>query len=462
MFKNKILFLVLVTTLVVVNTYATATSGQEEDIDVAIKTLKGSNTKMSVSQALLYLKSIDDTTNVRVANALGVAYSSALGVQRDISQAAFYFQRAAGNGYLPAYRNLGMLFKNTGSRETQDLKRACAYFKAGAEKGYLPCFYYYGFMLYKGLGCQQNYAAALELFNKAAEKKHAPSLYMLGLCYRNGYGTSQNFDMSKKYLLSAAHLGFQPAVDEIKNRYPENSGINIDSIAISYQEGMPILEPGMNSVSSYIGNHKGIIVTYDWSGKYIISQKPFCIDLQSIKDSIKGYITLGDDKINISGIFDSSGILRFADNNIMLYDRYLGKEKAKYCIESASLTDIGNKLCGNLSLYSYALMEPEKPMYFEIFKDNDGVAISDDKSSISVSPNPFDNEIAISFKSQVSNAKAYVNIHDQSGIVVAQQVVAGIEKGENRVIMQPNIRSGAYVLSVQIGNNIFRTIILKK
>ncbi len=450
------------TSLVVVNTYATATSGQEEDIDVAIKTLKGSNTKMSVSQAFLYLKSINDTTNVRVANALGVAYSAALGVQRDINQAAFYFQRAAGNGYLPAYRNLGMLFKNTGSRETQDLKRACAYFKAGAEKGYLPCFYYYGFMLYKGLGCQQNYAKALELFNKAAEKKHAPSLYMLGLCYRNGYGTSQNFDTSKKYLLSAAHLGFQPAVDEIKNRYPENSGINIDSITISYQEGIPILEPGMNSVSSYIGEHKGIIVTYDWSGKYIISQKPFCIDLQSINDSIKGYITLGDDKINISGIFNPNGILRLADNNIMLYNRYLGQEKAKYSIDSASLTDFGNKLCGNLSLYSYALMEPEKPMYFEIYKNIKNDEFVNEKGMITVVPNPFESEIKLSFTSKESNAEAYVNIYNQQGLLVDQHIINNINKGDNSIVLHPQMKTGAYVLSVQISSSILRTIILKK
>lgn len=464
MLKNKFLLLVLMVILCSVDAYATDVSGQNEKVDVAIKTLKGSKTEMTPPQAFQYLLSVSDTTNVIVANTLGVAYSSGIGTEADVDKAVYYFKRAAVNGFLPAYKNLGMLFKNVKLRDKQDLKKACFYFKTGAEKGYSPCFYYYGFMLYKGLGCKQDYCKAIEFFNKAAAKRHKASLYMLGLCYRNGYGTEQNFEMAKKYLLSSANLGYQPAIDELKNKYPEVSGLNSDSESFGFQDGMPNFEPNISSVSSMLGNHKGVIVTYDWSGKYIVSQKPFDISLQSVNDTIKGSISFGENKIRLVGTFDANGILRFTDNNIMLYDRYLGDEKVKYGVDYASIADCGNKLCGNVSLYSYALMEPEKPMYFEIYKEGNSEIenMPDGNNLISVTPNPFDNEIKVSFKSKQANINAFVYIYEQGGFVVDRYVIGSVNEGENTIVLQPKLRSGAYVLSVQVGNNVLRTIILKK
>ena len=40
-------------------------------------------------------------------------------------------------------------------------------------------------MLYKGLGCRQDYGKAVELFGSAVNYDHPNAMYMLGLCYRN-------------------------------------------------------------------------------------------------------------------------------------------------------------------------------------------------------------------------------------------------------------------------------------
>lgn len=56
--------------------------------------------------------------------------------------------------------------------------KACSFYKKGAEANSLVCCYNYGFMLYKGLGCQQSYEEAISFFRKLPSR----SILLVCIC----------------------------------------------------------------------------------------------------------------------------------------------------------------------------------------------------------------------------------------------------------------------------------------
>ena len=93
----------------------------------------------------------------------------------------------------------------------------------GTDNDCVMCYYDEGYMLYKGLGCRQDYAKAVELFGKGVDHNHAPCLYMMGLCYRNGYGVERDEERATFYLGQASKINYVPAILEQRRTSPENS-----------------------------------------------------------------------------------------------------------------------------------------------------------------------------------------------------------------------------------------------
>ncbi len=246
-----------------------------DDMRLAVDVLKGKETTHDKTWAVNVLEeSLETKRDAFALNVLSIAYLHGLGVKPDTAKAVAYMEESGANGFRMAYHNLGMYYKYLDPSK-QDFVKAYESFRKGANAGSPICCYDAGFMLYKGLGCQQNYKDAFELFRKASETDHVPSLYMLGLCYRNGYGVERDEDAARFLLDRASSYGYRHAMDELNREKPENDPrkhfVNIDE-TMEIPATMPDIEPYIpDNKGALAGKYQGVLVTYDWSGLNVIS-----------------------------------------------------------------------------------------------------------------------------------------------------------------------------------------------
>lgn len=247
-----------------------------EDMGLAVNILKGKSKANTETWALGVLEnSLEFEKNPRVMNAVGIAYLHGIGAEADTTKALNYMNMAGENGYKLAYHNLGMFYKYATDGK-QDFAKAYEAFAKGADLDNATCQYNKGFMLYKGLGCEQDYHAAKEEFEKASTKEHPSALFMLGLIYRNGYGVEADTARASFYLNRAAKLGMPDAMEELLNSSPENIlGVNKRNIdgTLEIPDEMPSVDPYVpNNKNSISGRYDGVLVTYDWSGKFVLEE----------------------------------------------------------------------------------------------------------------------------------------------------------------------------------------------
>ena len=429
----------------------------------AINALQGTSKNMSHEEAITILTSYaTNDTNAVAMNALGNVYASGIGTCIDMDKAVHWYEMAAANGMLIAYHNLGMIFKNATNGVEQDFTKACSYFSKGAAEGSPVCNYNYGFMLYKGLGCSQDYGKAVECFKKAAAYKHAASLYMLGLCYRNGYGVDADNGVAKDYLVQSANLGHNDAIDELLRPEPENIGLTgNDIINDSLPQSMPQVEAGFLSVDMLTGVYDGILVTYDWSGQYILGEQPIKISMNGTDKEVTGKIHLNGQKVDFIAEIDNEGKLIFRDSEVLLDERYTGGDSGvKYNLQSAVLEKWSNRICGKLNLDSTLLNEPERPMYIEIMTDA-SAATEDNGNNVYISPNPFVQDFTAYFELDENVPSVEVRIFNNDGTLAERQSFGSMLKGKNQLNITPQVRPGSYILNIQTEKKTLRTIIRK-
>ena len=439
-----------------------------EELRHAVRVLKGIDTDQTKQWAVALLKDAAENDTASYAmNTLGLVYMAGIGVEQDTAQAVEWLEKAAAHGYGDAYHNLGMMYKDGTGGVRQDFEKAYSLFRTGAENCSVTCKYDTGFMLYKGLGCPQDYARSAELFSEAAESDHSPSLYMLGLCYRNGYGVEQDIARATACLKRAAMLSFGPAMEELLRPEPENylhEELVENETYGSIPDQMPDISPEVNDTSLVFGHHQGFVVMYDWSGHFILGEKPVSMDFYRKEDGkVSGTMILGSDTIPFAASLTGNGKLHFADGRLLLNERY-NKGKVNYRMDSATLDLWQDKIRGRLCLYSLKLREPERPMYIELSARGniDGDVSADERYSvIHAMPNPFTQEFDAAFE-LAESCQAQVRIFDQSGRMAFSQDLGVLQAGEHHVKVAPAIKNGTYVLNIRAGRQMLRTIIVKK
>lgn len=448
--------------MLLLSTYVMAQKRVHQEVLKAVKVLKGQDSSISRDAAVRLLITAANDSNAYAMNVLGMAYLQGFGVEKNIDKAISWWKLAAQNGYAYAYHNLGMLYKNGKLGIKQDFVQACSYFKKGAIANSKVCCYNYGFMLYKGLGCHQSYEEAISYFLKAAAEKHSPSLYMLGLCYRNGYGVEKDEEMGRYYLTLAANLGYRDAQAELRRVNPENY---MEDMMDVNSDKYSLLDTSTGMITEdLIGKYEGVLVLYDWSGKYILGEKPILIDLKLLDGKLEGTLNVDKQLIRLDGIVSNDGKVSFENTDIVLKERYVGENGSKYRIDYAELNTFGGKIRGKLGLYSLELNEPERPIYIELEKEN-GVGTSSRQTSdsrISVFPSPFETDFVASFSLESDTPKLDVRIFNQSGALVDHITYGAMQKGMQEVRIAPSLKSGVYVLNVQSKTQIFRTLVTKK
>ncbi len=439
-----------------------------DDMRLAVDVLKGRETTQSKTWAVETLEeSLTEKRDAFTLNVLSIAYLHGLGVTPDTTKAVAYMEEAGEKGFKMAYHNLGMFYKYE-EKNRQNFVKAYEAFVRGASAGSPSCCYNTGFMLYKGLGCQQNYGQAVEYFLKAAEANHAPSLFMLGLCYRNGYGVEQDAERATFYLERSATFNYRDAMEELVKDAPENDPnkhfINIDE-TMEIPASMPDIEPYVpENKGALAGKYQGVLVTYDWSGQHVISERPLTVDMHEKNGRFEGLWVHGNDSLIFHADVTEKGELKFDSTEVVLYDRYSQDDRQLYSFEQADISFTDDYISGQLRLYSMAEKEPERPMYLCLRRCNypfDDIR-NDDNSQIWAYPNPFSSQLNVKFMLDESCPSAKVCIYTRSGVNVRSYGLGALDAGEHTYSLAPKLSDGIYVLHVVAGEHVYETIIISE
>lgn len=428
----------------------------------AITTLKHHNSAaVEKENALSTLcKSAENDSNSVAMNALAVAYITGAGVAADTVKAVYWFQRAMDSGNAVACYNLGMAYKYGMGGLHQDFKKAYKCFLVGAGLNSTACHYALGFMLYKGLGGQQSYTEAVSHFQIGAQRMHPHSLYMLGLCYRNGFGVERDEAKGNSYLRQADLLGNGAAAEELANEVPEND-IFREVTNTNTPLQMPDISTEFTDLKSLSGEYEGILVKYDWSGQFVLCEKPIELSLISKGQGVDGNISIDEQMATFSAIAQNDGRLHFSSGEIRMQERYSGTEDVKYRLDSAVLDAWHDRISGRLELYSMLQKEPERPMYIELYRKKSASAESQDRS-ITVANSSFDSQLTVNFDLDEDVPSVEMRLFDRSGMLIEKKILPGLAKGIGSVSLTPAVPHGLYVLNVKAGSQMLRTLVIKK
>lgn len=437
-----------------------------EELRLAVDILKGKDNTKDKTWALdQLLESQNYENDAFVQNVLGIAYLHGIGTDPDTVKAIAYFEQSGLMGYSPAYHNLGMYYKYADNGR-QDFVKAYETFSKGAELDDPNCCYNTGYMKYKGLGCQQNYGEAFCLFSKAAGFNHAPSVYMLGLCYRNGYGVEADTAIGNILLRQSAGLGYEDAIEELFIEEPENNAF-IHSAeydeTMQYPDIMPDIQPYLplnNKVMT--GSYQGFVVTYDWSGEHLISEKPLSVDMTVQRDTAMGRWIQGPDTIMFTAEVGLDGIFCFDSVEKDMYDRYSPDFTSRYRFEKVDMNYIRGFITGQLCLFSISEREPERPMYVSLHKTS-GIEEDDNPeefTKIAAFTDPYSHQITLKFELSQPVPSAQISIYDRTSVNVGNYTCGAMEAGINVVNFSPGLHEGYYVIYVVTEIQRYQTVIV--
>ncbi|MFM9826135.1 T9SS type A sorting domain-containing protein [Flavobacterium sp.] len=455
--------------------------------------------------------------NAEAMNGLGLIYSRGLGLAMNEALGLEWFEKAAQNGYAKAYYNMAMLYKK-GVSVTKDLAKAATYFEKAATSGYneawlcwgemakdgqgIPqdyalamsifqqganngdahCMYAQGYLYYKGFGVLQDYNKAIEFFQQAADKGNVMGIYMLGYCYRNGYGVTIDAEKAKYWLTKAADLGFNRADLELAQPLAENATPNqtktvsatipeVENITAEIPKKYKKVKQKINN-NNLSGIYTGHLMRYDWSGQNILSTTPIKVTLDQEDEALTGiWVEQDGDSIAFKATMKKK-FIEFDDAKIDRLNRYQEPKLETYQFNEAKLqvlaTDDALYLAGNLQLYNIKQHENEKPMYVilehKINPDENkpDPAATGIVSHLVVYPNPVTtNSFKLSFE-LVEQTDIKIKIYDFTGFLVAKQQITTTSLGLQEQNIAFDAPTGNYILNLYYGNEVIKTILIKK
>ena len=131
---------------------------------------------------------------------LGNIYFSGMpliGINKDYTQAAEWYEKSAKNGFDHAQNNIGLL---------------------------------YAF----GIGVGQNYEKAFYWYSQAAERMHIEAMSNVANYYYLGRGVKQDYDRAAAYHAKAANLGYANSQEVLGEMYMKGEGVELDYIKAAY------------------------------------------------------------------------------------------------------------------------------------------------------------------------------------------------------------------------------------
>jgi TPR repeat protein len=158
---------------------------------------------------------------------LASLYRQGLGVEKDVSKAAQWYQKAANQGLAAAQNNLGVLYQN-GNGVEKDLTKAAELYRKAADQGFAGAQNNLGISYQNGNGVEKDLTKAAELYQKAADQGEARAQTNLGWLFENGNGVPKDFNKAAQLYQKAADQGFAGAQSNLGILYQNGNGVEKD------------------------------------------------------------------------------------------------------------------------------------------------------------------------------------------------------------------------------------------
>lgn len=155
----------------------------------------------------------------RAQHEIGLRYTNGIGVKRNLSEAAAWYERAASQEFAPAQYRLGSLYEK-GLGVKRDLINATNWYLRAAEQGNARAMHNLAVISAMGSSGKPNMSEALKWFTKAANFGVKDSQFNLGILYGQGMGVKQDLAESYKWFALAAKTGDNDSAkkrDEVAN-----------------------------------------------------------------------------------------------------------------------------------------------------------------------------------------------------------------------------------------------------
>ena len=161
-------------------------NGIKKDSVMAMTLYKSAIKKGNASIIPQHEKIVKNSGSVFSARLLMDCYKNGIGVKRDLKKVDAQFALA-----------LSCL-------NSKRSEKAAKYFALAAKKGKKEAIYYQGFLLFNGMGVEQDKEKGLALMTQAAEKNLPAAQYQVGRAYYEGDGVAKDIAKAQRYLGAAA------------------------------------------------------------------------------------------------------------------------------------------------------------------------------------------------------------------------------------------------------------------
>ncbi|MBJ3784623.1 SEL1-like repeat protein [Devosia sediminis] len=148
--------------------------------------------------------------NVQAQFEVAAIYTEGQAIEKDLVEAARWYERSASQGFVPAQYRLGNLYE-MGSGVEKDLEQARLWYQRAAESGNRMAMHNLAALYAGGEMGEQQFDLAAEWFARAAAHGMTDSQFNLGMLYARGLGVEQDFEQSFKWFSLAAANGDQDA-----------------------------------------------------------------------------------------------------------------------------------------------------------------------------------------------------------------------------------------------------------
>lgn len=374
---------------------------------------------------------------------------------------------------------MGILYKD-GIGCPIDYNKARVWFSFAYTAGSDKAAYSLGYLYLKGLGdVEQDYSKAIEWFEKS---NYGMAIHWLSKCYYFGLGVEKNKEKAITILRDNPIYNSQTLLKQWEE-YEREGNKSLQNQIVETKESVRDQTLIINDVSnikinldSLYGEWKGSLYEMDFSGNEIMEVQPTTINF--IKKDGEETLSL----VNIS--IDNQQIkcpVLWDDNSFSLtnatipmkkkfYD-HPNEEVLEYEINYIALKPYN--LNGNIFLIARLeswiknWSEPGPPLIMVVHKDINIESATDEPlretPSITVSPNPFVEDILVTYQVQ-NSSEVSISLYDFYGrLKYSSSVIDEKQKGNYTLIIPgQNLIPGIYIIQIQIAGEKYSKQIIKK
>jgi len=180
-------------------------------------------------EALVGLKPLAEAGDTWAQFFMGVTYSGGLGCEKNVTEGAGYFQKAADRGLVPAQAALGRCYLS-GLGVSRDAAEGTALFRKAAEQGLAEGAFMLATCYQTGTGVQKSAQDAVEWMRRAADMGLAQAQCGLGTAYALGKGVEKDNTEAAKWYAKAADQGHAEAQCNLGYFYKKGLGVEKNAV----------------------------------------------------------------------------------------------------------------------------------------------------------------------------------------------------------------------------------------